>query len=215
MTSGPLTTSIVRVCRQLAANGFTPALDGNVSARLNAKTILVTSRGKQKGEISTKDVVPVGLDGRPLRKGPLPTTELPMHLAIYRERRDVGGVVHAHPPFATALAASGQRLTINVLPEVILSLGLVPLIPYATPSTKDLGQLLLPHVQFSGAALLANHGAVTWAKTVREAYLLMEKLEHAAQIEFLARMLGGARSLSDPQVADLLLHHPYSTKKRL
>ena len=207
-----LTTSIVRVCHQLSAQGFVPALDGNVSARRDARTILVTTRGKNKGEVTAKDVVAVRLDGRLVHKGPLATSELPMHLAIYRERPVVGGVVHAHPPYATALAASGQRLTINVLPEVILALGIVPLIPYAMPSTDDLGKLLIPHVGASGAALLANHGAVTWAKTVREAYLLMEKLEHAAQVEFLARLLGGPKALSDPQVSSLLAQHPYTAR---
>ena len=208
-----LSQSIVRVCRRLEAKGFVAAFDGNVSARKDARTILVTARGKSKGEIAAKDVVAVWMDGTPVKKGSLPTSELPMHLAIYRERADIGGVVHAHPPYATALAASGQRLSINILPEVILSLGLVPLIPYATPSTEEVGTSLVPHLRISSGALLANHGAVTWARTVSGAYLLMEKLEHAAQIEFLARLLGGAKTLSPSNIEELLRIHPYSQKK--
>lgn len=211
--SSSLTQSIVRVCHKLEAKGFVAAFDGNVSARKDARTILVTTRGKSKGEITTKDVVGVRLDGAPVKKGLLPTSELPMHLAIYRERSEIGGVVHAHPPYATALAASGQSLSINVLPEVILSLGIVPLIPYATPSTEEVGSSLVPHLRTASGALLANHGAVTWARTVSEAYLLMEKLEHAAQIEFLARLLGGAKTLSPQLVEELLKRHPYAQKR--
>ena len=186
-------------------------MDGNVSVRKDVRTILVTAGGKSKAEITGRDVVTVGLDGKVKSRGRRPSSELPMHLAIYRARADVKAVVHAHPPYATALAASGQRLSVNVLPEVILSLGVVPLVAYATPSTADVGTLLVPHLGTANAALLANHGAVTWARTLREAYLLMEKLEHAAQIEFLARLLGGPKSLSDPQVADLMKLHPYAS----
>jgi L-fuculose-phosphate aldolase len=205
-----LASDISRISRWLAQKGFVAALDGNVSARKDARSILITAGGKRKGEITARDVVEVRMDGRAVRRGARPSSELPMHLAIYRARQDVGAVVHAHPPYATALAASGQRLSVNVLPEVIISLGVVPLVPYAMPSSEEVGASLEPHLSAGHAALLANHGAVTWAPTLREAYLLMEKLEHAAQIEFLARLLGGPKALAAEQVSDLLKHHPYA-----
>lgn len=205
------TADIVRTSRWLAAKGFVAALDGNVSVRKDARTILVTAAGSRKADITARDVVTVGMDGSVRSRGRKPSSELPMHLAIYRARPDIRAVVHAHPPYATALAASGQRLSVNVLPEVILSLGVVPLVPYAMPSSDDVGSSLVPHLGTAHAALLANHGAVTWGRTPREAFLLMEKLEHAAQIEFLARLLGGVKTLSDEQVAQLKQRHP-STK---
>ncbi|MCU0454283.1 MAG: class II aldolase/adducin family protein [Bacteroidetes bacterium] len=204
---------VVRYSRLLASNGLVAALDGNVSVRKDAKTILITAGGRSKREITTRDIVVVGLDGHVKGRGRRPSSELPMHLAIYRARPEVKAVVHAHPPYATALAASGQRMSVNVLPEVILSLGIVPLVPYAMPSSDAVGESLAAHLDSAHAALLANHGAVTWARTLREAYLLMEKLEHAAQIEFLARLLGGPQPLTDPQVAELLQMHPYAGRK--
>lgn len=208
-----LASDISRISRRLAAKGFVAALDGNISVRKDANTILITAGGKSKGEVTPRNVVTVRMDGTVVTRGKPPSSELPMHLAIYRARPDIKAVVHAHPPYATALAASGQRLSVNVLPEVILSLGVVPLVPYAMPSSEDVGAALVPHLATSHAALLANHGAVAWARTLREAYLLMEKLEHAAQIEFLARLLGGPRPLTDPQVAELLRMHPYAGRK--
>lgn len=208
-----LASDLSRISRLLANKGLVAALDGNVSVRKDAKTILITAGGKSKGEITPRDVVTVRMDGTVVTRGKRPSSELPMHLAIYRARPDIKAVVHAHPPYATALAASGQCLSVNVLPEVILSLGVVPLVPYAMPSTEAVGATLVPYLATAHAALLANHGALTWAKSLREAYLLMEKLEHASQIEFLARLLGGPQLLTDPQVAELMRLHPYSKRK--
>ena len=203
--------AIVQVCHRLSASGFVAAWDGNVSARLDERTILITAGNRNKGEIVQEDIVAVGLDGMPRQKDPKPSSELPMHLAIYRSRPDVHAVVHAHPPFATAFAASGTTLTANVFPEVILSLGEVPLVPYATPSTNDVGDALGPYIHSTHAALLANHGAVTWASTPDEAYWLMEKLEHTAHIEWLARSLGGVQKLPPDAVDTLKRIHPYSS----
>jgi len=203
--------SIVQVCHRLAASGFVAAFDGNVSARLDGRTILITAGNRNKGEITVEDIVDVALDGKPRQRGPVPSSELPMHLAIYRSRPDVHAVVHAHPPFATAFAVSGTQLTANVFPEVILSLGDIPLVPYATPSTEDVGKALMPFLDSSHAALLSNHGAVTWASTPDEAYWLMEKLEHTAHIEWLARSLGGVQKLPPDAVDTLKRIHPYSS----
>jgi L-fuculose-phosphate aldolase len=208
-----LAVDISRISRRLADKGLVSALDGNVSVRKDAKTVLITAGGKSKGEITPRDVVTVRMDGTVVSRVKRPSSELSMHLAIYRTRPDIKAVVHAHPPYATALAASGQCLSPNVLPEVILALGVVPLVSYAMPSTEAVGAALAPHLATSHAALLANHGAVTWAQTLREAYLLMEKLEHAAQIEFLARLLGGPLPLPEVDVAELMRMHPYSRRK--
>lgn len=205
--------SIVRVCRELTAHRMFVATDGNVSGRLDRSSILITRRGLRKGLVRSTDLVRVTIDGPTRSRRTSPSSELPMHLAVYAARPDVGGIVHAHPPYATTLAAAGVELTPGVFPEVVLTLGAVPLIPYSTPSTDEVGKSLVPHLSTARGALLANHGAVTWAGSVDEAYLLMEKLEHAAQLEVYGRLIGGLRPLTAGQLARLREVHPYSVNE--
>lgn len=208
--AGP--SQIVRACRQLAAWGFTPATDGNVSVRTDARTILITASGSSFSSISASDMVKVRLDsGLPLGKR-RPSSELPTHLALYRRSEEIGAVVHAHPRYATAFAASGTRLVPNVFPEAILDLGDVPLVRYAMPSSGQLGEMVARHASTGSAALLANHGAVTWGRTLDEAMRRMQTLEHIASIELSARALGGVRELAHEQVRELLDHHPLSSR---
>ena len=198
-----LLRQIILYSHLLAAHGFVAAYDGNISVRTKSGTILVTSSGFNKAEISSRSIVEVDATGN-VRKGTLkPSTELPMHLSIYRQRNDVHAIVHAHPPYATAFATAGQELPSNVLPEVIVGLGWIPLAPYATPSTDEVGKSLEPFTRDCDAILLANHGAVTFGNNLRDAYFKMEKLEHYAMIIALARQLGGEQMLTAEQLKSL------------
>ncbi len=197
MTSREQTArQIVTICHRLYERGLVSATDGNVSVRMPDGSFVVTPSGLGKGLVREEDLVEIRSDGTPISGRRRPTTELGMHLFIYRERPDVAAVVHAHPPFATGFAAARRSLDLCVFPEVIVTVGAVPLAPYATPSTDEVAASIAPFVHTARAILLANHGVVTYGPTLEDAYHAMEKVEHAAHMVFVARMLGGEKALT-------------------
>jgi len=195
--------TIVDVCHRLYARGFVTATDGNVSARLENGNFLTTRTAINKGMVTPGDLVEVDAAGNPLTQNFKPSTEFGMHLFIYSQRPDVHAVVHAHPIYATGFAAARQPLTECIFPEVIVGLGAIPLADYATPSTGEVAGSLAPFVKNADAILLANHGVVTYGLDLYDAYFKMEKVEHAAHITFVARMLGGERLLASPDIEKL------------
>jgi L-fuculose-phosphate aldolase len=195
--------SIVLVCHKLYEKGFVSATDGNVSARLECGNVLVTPSGLNKGQIGESDLVELKADGTPVTLSRKASTETDMHLFIYQQRPDVQAVVHAHPPHATGFATAHIPLTACLFPEVIVGLGAIPLASYATPSTKEVSDSLAPYVRSADAILLANHGVVTYGSSVEDAYFKMEKVEHAAHITFVARVLGGEKPLSAGEIEKL------------
>ncbi len=195
--------ALVSCGRRLDALGFAPATDGNISARLGPRALLVTPAGREKGSLSPEELLLVDLEGTVVEGEGRPSTETPMHLLCYRRRGDVGGVVHAHPPVATAFAAAGVALDAPVMPEIVLTVGAIPLVPYATPGTEELARALEPWVDDHDAFLLASHGVLTLGRDVREALHRMERVEHLAKVTLAARLLGGPRPLTDAQVVSL------------
>lgn len=187
---------IVEVCRRLYERGLIAGAEGNVSVRISRDRLLVTPAGVAKVDLRPGDLVEVAPDGRPHRAGMRPSTELRMHLRIYARRPDVLAVVHAHPPAATAFAVSGQPFVTTALPEIILLMGTVPLVPYAAPGTEQLAERLEPFIDGNEAVLLANHGATTMGASLGAAHQRMESLEHCARILLAARLLGGIAELS-------------------
>ena len=177
--------------------------DGNVSVRLAPGILLVTPTGLRKADLRASDLVRVDLTGRHLGGFRKATTELDLHLRIYRERADVGAVVHAHPPTATGLAVAGEGLPADILPEVTLLFGEVPLAPYGTPGTPEVGAQVAPLARHHQGVLLANHGAVTWGPDLALAQIRMESLEQAARILLAARIAGRLNRLTPDQVAAL------------
>ena len=203
LSRSEISRQIVLVCHQLAARGFVTATDGNVSARLPNGNILVTPSALNKGRVTESDLVEVKADGTPVTLSRKASTELNMHLFVYIQRPDIHAVVHAHPTYATGFATARIPLSECVFPEVIVGLGAIPLAPYATPSTKEVSATLTPFVKTSDAILLSNHGVVTYGKDLGDAYFKMEKVEHAAHITFVARMLGGEKILDEKDIAKL------------
>ena len=196
--------ALVACGRRLDALGFAPATDGNVSARLAEGRFLVTPAGREKGSLRPEELLVVDAEGRVLEGAGRPSTETPMHLRCYRTRPGVRAVVHAHPPVATAFAASGVPLDAAVMPEMVLTVGPVPLVPYATPGTEELARALEPWLEEHDAFLLASHGVLALGGDLREALHRMERVEHLAKVTLAARLLGGPRPLSDAQVVSLL-----------
>ena len=197
---------IVVVCRRLYERGLIAGPDGNVSVRLGPEHILVTPAGLSKVDVGAADLVQIGLGGEPRRAGRTgakASSEVGMHLRIYQRRPDARAVVHAHPPTATAFAVAGQPLPSDVLPELILQMGVVPLVPYAMPGTPALADGLERYLADHDAFLLANHGATTLGPSLRVAHQRMESLEHGARILMAARHLGRVNHLADEDVRAL------------
>lgn len=189
--------------RMLHSQGFVAATDGNLSIRLDHERVLVTPTGFSKGMMDPDDMVEVDLDGNKLSGSNNPSSEITMHLTIYQMRPDVGAVVHAHPCTATAFASAGIALDQPLCSEIVITLGAVPLAPYATTGTHELSDSLAPYIPQHNAILMANHGVVTYGRDLRQAYLRMEAVEHYAKIVLAARQLGTARSLNDHQLEEL------------
>ena len=199
---------IIQCCHRLWESGLIAGADGNVSVRLGINRLLVTPSGLLKCELKAGDLVEVDLAGgrRATGRGDgsrRPSSELDLHLRIYRRRPDCGAVVHAHPPSATAFAVAGEPLPADVLPELILYLGQVPLVPYAMTGTPALGDAVEPFLADHAAVRVGNHGAVTWGADLATARVRMESLEHSARILLAARALGQTMRLAPEQVRAL------------
>jgi L-fuculose-phosphate aldolase len=201
MTSeSQLRADIVEVGRRMYARGYTASNDGNISVRLDANRLLMTPKSVCKGFMSPDMMVVTDLDGKKLAGEREPSSEMQMHLEVYRQRPDANAVVHAHPPIATGFAVAGIPLDRAVLAEVITTLGSVPIAEYATPSTKELPEAVRRYVRAHDGMLLANHGALTLGADLFGAYYKMETIEHFAKISLVARLLGGERLLSRQEV---------------
>ena len=195
---------IVEVCKRLYQKGFVASNDGNVSVRLSDKEVLATPTGMSKGEITSNQLIKVNIDGEVIEGFLKPSSELKLHLHIYKSRPDVKSVVHAHPPISTGFAVAGIALDQMAIPEVIATLGTVPLAPYATPSTEELAHTVDGYIEKCNAILLSNHGVVTVGTDVFSAYYTMERVEHSAYIIWVARSLGGEKPLSQENINKLL-----------
>jgi L-fuculose-phosphate aldolase len=189
-----LRLEIIKVCRRLENKGLIAASDGNVSVRVGEDCILITPSGIPKGEMAPEEIAKTCMLGS-LLEGPLrPSSEIRMHLQVYRMRPDVSAIVHAHPPVATAFTLAGYPFNSKILPEVWMMLGKVSTAPYATPSTDEVPKSIEPYVTDSRAILLKRHGALTFGENLMEACMRMEKIEHCAKILFYASMLEGKKA---------------------
>ena len=200
MTERELREAIVEVGRRLYARGYTASNDGNISARLDGGRLVMTPKSVCKGFMTPEMMCITDLDGKKLAGERDPSSEMQMHLEVYRQRPDANAVVHAHPPIATGFAVAGIPLDRAVLAEVVTTLGSVPIAEYATPSTKELPQAVRKYVKAHDGMLLANHGALTLGADLFSAYYKMETIEHFAKISLVARLLGGERLLSREEV---------------
>jgi L-fuculose-phosphate aldolase len=200
MNEQQLRDAIVEVGKRLYARGYTASNDGNISVRLDAGRLLMTPKSVCKGFMTPAMMCITDLDGRKLAGERDPSSEMQMHLEVYRQRPDAQAVVHAHPPIATGFAVAGIPLDRAVLAEVVTTLGSVPIAEYATPSTKELPEAVRKYVKAHDGMLLANHGALTLGADLFAAYYKMETIEHFAKISLVARLLGGERLLSRQEV---------------
>jgi L-fuculose-phosphate aldolase len=194
---------IVEVGRRMYARGYVASNDGNISIRLDDQTLLCTPKSVSKGFMTPDMMVVTDLAGKKVRGARDASSELLMHLEVYKNRPDVRAVVHAHPPTATGFAVAGIALDRAVLAEVVTTLGSIPIAEYATPSTPELPEAVRKYIRAYDGLLLANHGALTVGGDVFAAYYKMETIEHFAKISLVARQLGREHLLSRREVERL------------
>lgn len=194
---------LCEVGRWIHQREYIAATDGNLSVRLDPKRILTTPTGMSKGMMEPDDLVIVDNQGKKLDGRRNASSEIAMHLLIYRRRPDVNAVVHAHPPVATGYAAAGLPLNQALISEVVLALGCIPLAEYGTPGTPELSEALGPLVGQYDAVLMANHGVVTYGDDLLRAYMRMETVEHFARISLVTQLLGRQTLLSREEVEKL------------
>jgi L-fuculose-phosphate aldolase len=202
-TESQLRADIVEVGRRMYARGYTASNDGNISARLGSDRLLMTPKSVCKGFMTPDMMCITDLDGRKLQGDREPSSEMLMHLEVYRRRPDVAAVVHAHPPTATGFAVAGIPLDRAVLAEVLCTLGSIPIAEYATPSTQELPDAVAKYIKAHDGMLLANHGALTVGADLFGAYYKMETVEHFAKISLVARMLGRENLIAREEVLRL------------
>lgn len=199
-----LRQQILQIGKFLHQKGLVAASDGNISARLPDGRVLMTPTSMSKGLMTADDLVITDMEGRKLEGQRNPSSEIQMHLLVYRLRPEVNGVVHAHPPIATGFASSGLALNKALSAEIVLALGCVPLAPYGTTGTPELSESLAPLVPSYDAILMANHGVVTYGEDVWRAYFKMETVEHFAHIALVSHLLGSEQLLGNREVEKLM-----------
>ena len=196
---------IVSLGRALHERGYVAAMDGNLSVRLDRKRILCTPTSVSKGAMRPSDMVIVDPEGRRLHGRRHVSSEIGMHLLIYRLRPDVNAVVHAHPPTATGFAAAGMPLNQPLVCEVVIGLGSIPLARYGTPGTPELAETLEPLIPEYDAILMSNHGVVAYGGDLDQAYMKMETVEHFARIALVTHLLGRQQPLGETELEKLIV----------
>jgi L-fuculose-phosphate aldolase len=197
---------IVAVGRILTERGMIAGSGGNISLRLDSDRILITPAGAFKGRLTGDELVVISPDGRLLEGNGKPSSEMLMHLTVYRERPDILACIHAHPPYATAFAVVGRELDHTVLPEIALLVGPIPLTDYAPPGTDAVPQALAPYVKSHDAFLLRNHGLLTIGDSIETALNRFEMVEHLAQVLSIAAPLGRIQQIPPGELNRLTTH---------
>ena len=198
--------SIIEVGKRMYIKNFVAANDGNISCKVAEDMIWTTPTGVSKGFMTEDMLVKMRLDGKIMSLGDMqPSSEVKMHLRVYKENPEIMGVTHAHPPVCTSYAIAGIGLDKAIYPEALVNLGVVPCIHYATPGSQDIPDSIAPYCKDYNALLLANHGALSWGKSLMEAFFRLEAMEHYAMIlMYTGNVIGKANLLSCDQVQELL-----------
>lgn len=205
MTEKQAKKAIIDIGQRMYVRGFVAANDGNISVRTGDNEVWATPTGVSKGFMKKKMLVKVDLDGNVLEGSNRPSSELKMHLRAYRDNPDILSVCHAHPPICTCFAVAGIPLNAPVLAEAIITLGDVPVAPYAELGSKEVPEAIAPYLHTHNGILLANHGAVTWGSDAYTAYYRLESMEYYANILLITdKILGKQNLFSEGQVEALL-----------
>ena len=197
---------LIFYAKRLCDKGFFPGTSGNITMRLPDNTILITPSGRAKDLLQTEDIVKTDIDGNILEGKRKPSSEIKMHLYIYKMRKDVNAIVHSHPVFTVAACCSGG-IKSELLAESSLIFGKIPLAHFASPSTDGIAESIAPFVDNSNAFLLANHGGVTLGKDIEEASNRNESLEALCKVSAITNMLGKPIYLTEEELKELYDTH--------
>ena len=197
--------AILDIGQRMYVRNFVAANDGNISIRTGENEVWATPTGVSKGFMKKKMLVKVDLEGNVLEGTKKPSSELKMHLRAYQENPELLSVCHAHPPICTCFAIAGIPLDVPVLAEAVITLGDVPVAPYAELGSKEVPEVIAPYCHTHNGVLLANHGAVTWAEDPYSAYYRLESMEYYANILMITgKILKEQNTLTEEQVERLL-----------
>jgi L-fuculose-phosphate aldolase len=206
-----LREEIVRVGKLLYDRGLIVATDGNISARLDDRRVLATPSGLCKGLMTVDQLIVVDMEGKrigptsPANRDLVPTSEMRMHLEAYKQRPDIRGVVHAHPPTVVAASIAGLDLTQCLIPEVIVMLGLIPTTNYATPSSEENAHAIRELIIGHDAIILQRHGTLVVGSSPTDAYLKTETVDQMARVSMMLEVLGKGQPLAPEQVSKLII----------
>lgn len=197
---------ICDICHKMWQQGWVAANDGNVSVKIDENTFLATPTGISKSFMTPDKIVKINEKGEMIEENPgyKPSSEIKMHLKCYKDRDDVGAVVHAHPPTATGFALAHKHMDVYSLIECVIALGSVPIAPYGTPSTDEVPKSIEPYLQHHDVILLENHGALSVGSDLVTAYYRMETLELWAKTSLVAQLLGGEKEISRENIDRLI-----------
>jgi L-fuculose-phosphate aldolase len=196
-----LIEKIVEVSKRLYNRGLVAGAGGNVSAKIpGTQEVLITPSGLCKGYLNVSDIVKVDLEGKIVEGRLKPTSEILMHIEIYKVRGDVSAVVHAHPPVSTGFACSKISLNQPIFPDSIAMLGDIRTVEYVTPTTDELAEKVAEHAKGFDALLLLNHGTITLGASLEQAYQRTEILEDVAKMQLVAILVGGPKLLSEDEI---------------
>lgn len=197
--------AIVDIGKRMYQRNFVAANDGNISVKVSDNEIWVTPTGVSKGFMSEDMMIKVDLDGNIIEGEGKPSSEIKMHLRVYKENSEIKAISHAHPQVATSFAIAGIPLDQAILPEGVVLLGNIPIAKYATPGTEEVPNSIAPFCKEYNGVLLSNHGALTWGRDIYESFYRLESMEHYANILLnTSYIIGKSRRLSKNQIDNLL-----------
>lgn len=198
---------ICELGRRAYNKGFVSGSDGNLTIKTGDNEIWGTPTGVSKGFMKPENLVKLDLEGNVLEKGELnPSSEIKLHLRIYKENPDINSVVHAHPPYGTVFAIACKPLDEALMPESVVYLGAVPVAEYAKPGSEGVADSIAGFANEYNACFLANHGTLTWGDDAQclEGFYRLESLEQACKINLhLHHMIQDISPLTREQVDEL------------
>lgn len=202
MNFSKIKNEIIKYGKIIDAKGFSPGISGNISARFQDK-IIITASGSSNGALKNDDLVIIDFNGNVVKGKKKPSSEKLLHIEFYKQRPDINAIIHVHPAFLSSFAAARQSLEEPVMAENVYYFGKIPLAEYALPSSVELVEKTAKYFDKYNAVLMANHGFIVGDVDLASAYLKLELAESYAQVVLNAKLLGGAVSLNEKEVADI------------
>jgi len=199
---------IVSIGRRMYDKQFVSANDGNITVRIGEETAIVTPTGTSKGSLTPESLLKVDFDGRVLAGEGAPTSELTLHLNVYKAGEGIMSTCHTHALHLSAYACAGIDLDAPTTPAAVCIVGKIPVAPYECSGSRALAESIFPYVRKFHGVNLGSHGPLTWGKTPIEAWYRMEAAESACQLDMLLRYtIGRYRPLTREQMLELIEFH--------